>query len=344
MCFLVRFGRRGVAGRRAAPWVWYVLVWGGCNVGRTRVVFTIWAGRSTRTRSCLACGERSQISAKRCLLVMLCRPLVGGKFMFFEDDSMRPKFRRPGDSVRTVNACRIADGEPSSSRICCFSDRLSRCLSSSGLSTSRHTNRSRYPNRTSNESISTAITPHDSISVHSGSGLNEASFSFNLGRLPLFAFFLQEGEEQGDGVVDVVAGVATDVSASKGGEEDEEEEQEEAFVKDLERERAGTTFSKAKEIEEGESDSDSDDDDEEEEEGDSSSDDEGEGEAEGLEEVAPAAAEKQTEDQEHHELSRVSILLVCTSVRVGMNCIHPGQASVGCFCVFPWKHFMTSEV
>lgn len=122
-------------------------------------------------------------------------------------------------------------------------------------------------------------------------------------------FFQQEGEE-GEGVVDVVAGVATDVSASKGGakdeekQEEEEEEQEEAFVKDLERERAGTTFSKAKEEEEeGESDSDSDGEDDD---SSSSSDaEEGEGEAEGLEEVAPVVKEKQTEDQEHHELSRV---------------------------------------
>ncbi|CAN0098499.1 unnamed protein product [Scytosiphon promiscuus] len=122
----------------------------------------------------------------------------------------------------------------------------------------------------------------------------------------------EEEEGEGDGVVDVVAGVATDVSASKGGSKDEEEEaeeEEEAFVKDLERERAGTTFSKAKELEEGESDSDSGDDSEED--GDSSSDEEeeegdedGEGSAGGLEEVAPAATEKQTEDQEHHELSR----------------------------------------
>lgn len=90
---------------------------------------------------------------------------------------------------------------------------------------------------------------------------------------------------------------------------------EEAFAKDLEKERAGVTFSKAKEQQEAaeedgsdisetgtgdSSDSDEDDDD-----------DDDDGEEEEIEEVAPAAGEqgKQTEAQEHHELSKVRVML-----------------------------------
>ncbi|CAN0161049.1 unnamed protein product [Pylaiella littoralis] len=115
---------------------------------------------------------------------------------------------------------------------------------------------------------------------------------------------LLPGEGAEEDVVDVVAGVATDVSAPTDGEQEEEQEedQEEAFAKDLERERAGTTFSKAKELEDGKGGSSDDDEEEEEEEDDSSS--SGEEEEEEKRDVAPAAEKKQTEDQEHHEMSR----------------------------------------
>lgn len=133
---------------------------------------------------------------------------------------------------------------------------------------------------------------------------------------PLFSCSASQGAGEEDGweenrVVDVVPGVATDISGSKDGDEGQEEE--EAFVKDLERERAGTTFSKAKELEEKEAGSDSsdssddnDDDDEEEEGGESGSG--SDDEEEGSEAAAPASAveEEQTEEQEHHEMSRVS--------------------------------------
>ncbi|CAN0141374.1 unnamed protein product [Ectocarpus sp. 12 AP-2014] len=124
----------------------------------------------------------------------------------------------------------------------------------------------------------------------------------------------EEGTEEAeaeDDVLDVVPGVATDISSSataagtSSRSDDEAEEDgdgEEAFAKDLERERAGTAFSKAKaleEEEEEEEDSSSDDDDS----GDSSSEEE---EEDAMEEVAPRSAEekKQTEEQEHHEMSR----------------------------------------
>ncbi len=109
-----------------------------------------------------------------------------------------------------------------------------------------------------------------------------------------------EGEEK---VVDVVTGVATDVSGNDG----EEEEEEEAFAKDLERERAGTTFSKAKELEEegesSDSDSDSDRDD--------GDDDDGDGDGSGSDDDEEEAEEeeKQTEEQEHQELSRVGLIV-----------------------------------
>eukprot|EP00903_Cladosiphon_okamuranus_P020356 g18676.t1 len=113
-----------------------------------------------------------------------------------------------------------------------------------------------------------------------------------------------EGEESAEGgegaedrVVDVVPGVATDVSAGNG---DEELQEEEAFARDLERERSGTTFSKAKELEEEEQDGSSDSD--EDEEGGSSS--EGEEEEEAEPAAAAAKDEKQTEEQEHQEMSR----------------------------------------
>lgn len=131
----------------------------------------------------------------------------------------------------------------------------------------------------------------------------------------------EEGEGAQDQVVDVVSGVATDVSSAQdGGEEGDEEQQERAFAKDLERERAGTTFSKAKELEEQDEESGSsgseEEEDEEDGEGDSSSDEE-DGEEEEETAPAPAAEEKQTEEQEHHEMSRVrdddetGVLLLC---------------------------------
>eukprot|EP00752_Nemacystus_decipiens_P012603 g11162.t1 len=134
-----------------------------------------------------------------------------------------------------------------------------------------------------------------------------------------------EEEEEGEGaaedrVVDVVPGVATDVSDPRGGGDedgDEEHQEEEAFAKELERERAGTTFSKAKELEEQDDGSESDDDDDddgegdEDEESDSSSDEEGRDGDEEVEEAeedggpaAEAVEEKQTEEQEHQEMSR----------------------------------------
>lgn len=129
----------------------------------------------------------------------------------------------------------------------------------------------------------------------------------------------EEGEKTGDVV-------ATTAPAEVGGEEEEEEEDaEKAFAHDLERERAGKTFSKTKELEERndeEEEEDSDDDDEEES-GDSSEEEE-EG-VDGVEEVAPAE-EKQTEAQEHHELSKVG-KLECEE-----NVALPG---ICCFCCLP---------
>lgn len=117
-------------------------------------------------------------------------------------------------------------------------------------------------------------------------------------------------------------------------EDDAEGEEEATFTRDLERERAGTLFSKAKQDKEivdsnessksegggegGRRSVDDDDVDDVDDDSDSNSDsDEDEEEEQQIEEVAPAAEEKQTEAQEHHELSKVRLY---TRLVFGFRC------------------------
>ncbi|CAN0089600.1 unnamed protein product, partial [Sphacelaria rigidula] len=123
------------------------------------------------------------------------------------------------------------------------------------------------------------------------------------------------GAGQADPAEDDTTDTVTAAAGGDGNADPRDKQDEEAvFKRDLELERAGTTFSKAKDAVDSkaktekdgddDNDNDNDDDDEEDEDGEggSSSDEE---EEEEKQEASPALETKQTEAQEHHELSKM---------------------------------------
>lgn len=107
-----------------------------------------------------------------------------------------------------------------------------------------------------------------------------------------------------DDTMDATGAAGGDHTATD--EQQDHQEEEAAFKRDLELERAGTTFSNAKDADKTAGMEDDEEEDEEEEEEDSASE-EGGGKEEEGHEVAPAVEAKQTEAQEHHELSKVCL-------------------------------------